>query len=102
MNRHKSTTHEERFFHIRDEHFGAVGTVFARKEDDGKWYGSVAIRDWRDAFNRRTGRVVARRKYFNGKRKELGEVINYDLAENFFVEMEHQHFNRRYPMYDAA
>lgn len=62
---HKSTTHEELFFHVEND-----GTVFFRKENDGKWYGSIAMRSKRDQFCRKVGRCVARRKYFQGKRFE--------------------------------
>lgn len=58
---HKSTTHEEMFFHIDNK-----ATVFFRKEGD-QWRASVALRSERDQFCRKTGRCVARRKYFNGK-----------------------------------
>lgn len=59
---HKSTTHEELFFHVENR-----GTVFFRKEDDGEWRASYALRDKRDQFCRKTGRTIARRKYFQGK-----------------------------------
>lgn len=59
---HKSTTVPEYFFHINNQ-----ATVFYRKNKDGQWAASVALRDSRDQFNRKTGRCVARRKWFNGK-----------------------------------
>lgn len=58
---HKSTTHEELFFHINNR-----GTVFFRKEE-GEWRASYALRDPRDQFCRKTGRTIARRKFFQGK-----------------------------------
>lgn len=56
---HKSTTHEEQFFHVEQE-----GTVFFRKEH-GMWSATVAYRNPKDNFCRRTGRNVARRKWFS-------------------------------------
>ena len=60
---HKSTTHEELFFHIENK-----GTVFFRKEDspiDGAyWAGVAALCNPKDQFNRAIGRNVARRRYF--------------------------------------
>lgn len=78
---HKSTTHEELFFHVENR-----GTVFFRKEGD-KWYRSCALRDVRDQFCRKTGRNVARRKYFQGKRKERvsNERPSYDDAKRVIV-----------------
>ena len=78
MNHHnfKSLTTPERFYHFRPVAsaeilpFGLVvypnepsGTVFMRKQGD-YWYASVALCDPRDQFCRRTGRLVARRKFF--------------------------------------
>jgi len=77
MNR-KSTTHEEKFIHIQDftEAAKTAGasdymhntrykgaTVFARKEM-GVWHATVALCSKSDPFNRRIGRQVARRRYF--------------------------------------
>lgn len=60
---HKSTSHEELFFHIENK-----GTVFFRKEDspiDGAyWAGVAALCNPKDQFNRAIGRNVARRRYF--------------------------------------
>lgn len=62
---HKSTTHEERYFHLRDYNgFGANATVFMRQEIGGQWYGSAAFCHVNDNFCRKVGRSVARRKYF--------------------------------------
>ena len=55
---HKSTTHEELFFHIENK-----GTVFFRKEAAG-WGGTAALCSPKDQFNRAVGRNVARRRYF--------------------------------------
>ena len=64
---YKSTTHEERFTHIRtelqsDKYSGA--TVFTRKESDGQWWAAVALCYKADQFDRSRGRKNARRNYF--------------------------------------
>lgn len=66
---HKSTSHQEMFFHIFfDSSETARGykgaTVFCRKEDSGIWYAAVAFCAPTDQFNRATGRSQARRRYF--------------------------------------
>lgn len=66
---HKSTTHEEMYFHIKEQSFldgrlVQAATVFARKEDNGYWYCSVARCSLGDQFSRTVGRNVARRRYF--------------------------------------
>ena len=64
---YKSTTHEERFTHIREglqsDKYGAA-TVFTRKEADGLWYAAVALCHKADQFDRSRGRKNARRNYF--------------------------------------
>lgn len=90
----KSTTHEERYFHIRDKDGCLEGTVFMRQEDNGKWYGSVAIRDKRDQPVHRIGRQVARRKYFNGKRCPC-VTPSYDEAEALFDDIYNFHLSQR-------
>ncbi len=64
---HKSTTHEEKFFHFQtpDSKILKAITVFARKEDDGRWYAAGAFCVKGDEFNRKIGRTVARRRYFS-------------------------------------
>lgn len=93
---HKSTTHEEMFFHIREwlgdsadpskiplpKYRGA--TVFARKEADGYWYASVALCSVKDVFQKRVGRSQARRRYF----------LNSDLG-NYIL-------SQKKPTYDSA
>ena len=80
---HKSTTHEEQYFHI-----GQEGTVFFRKEH-GLWAGSVAYRDPRDQFNKRIGRNLARRKWFGNGPHVLGDnsekVVYEDAVEVFNI-----------------
>ena len=73
--KHKSTETQERFYHFKpaldpllsldgERLFeDPAGTVFMRKHGD-YWYASVALCDPRDQFCRRTGRLVARRKFF--------------------------------------
>ncbi len=93
--RHISTTHNERYYHLTEERTRTVrktdkktgttkmvpiteqigyATVFFRQEapratasPTEDWYASVALCDHRDQFTRRSGRAVARRKYFSGK-----------------------------------
>jgi hypothetical protein len=68
---HKSTTHEERYFHVRDYNgFGNDATVFMR-QTDAKWEASVAFCHPKDNFSRKVGRNVARRKFFAGKRYDV-------------------------------
>lgn len=84
---HKSLTHEEMFFHIRElmgglnlcesKYRGA--TVFARKEVDGFWYASVALCSVKDVFQKRVGRSQARRRYFLNS--DLGGNNNYILSQ---------------------
>jgi len=87
---YKSTTHEENFAHIKlDTHpdLQAI-TVFVRKEDDG-WYGSSARCVHGDQFCRRTGRQIARRRYFQwpDHRIFLGDVPpEYNFLILMFVE----------------
>lgn len=63
---HKSTTHEELFFHIENK-----GTVFFRKEESGYWGGVAALCNPKDQFNRAIGRNVARRRYFGHEESAL-------------------------------
>jgi hypothetical protein len=74
---HRSNTHDERFYHIQD---GAVrGTVFFRKETPtDNWRASVSLCHPNDQFNRKTGRVVARRRYF-----EVRDVVDIDALPSF-------------------
>jgi len=70
---HKSTTHEEKFFHLRDYNgYDDHATVFMRKEGES-WYGSAALCHEKDNFCRKVGRSVARRKYFLGKKFDVSE-----------------------------
>ena len=78
---HKSTTHEEQYFHVEQQ-----GTVFFRKEH-GLWSGTVAYRNPKDNFCRRTGRNVARRKWFGDGPHVLGdnsEKVTYEDAVEVF------------------
>lgn len=78
---HKSTTHEEQYFHI-----GQEGTVFFRKEH-GIWAGSVAYCDPRNQFCKRVGRDLARRKWFGNGPHVLGdnsEKVTYEDAVEVF------------------
>ena len=67
----RSTTHRERYYHIHlsldeSEHYQAY-TLFAREEDPGSnvWRFGYSLCHRNDQFCRRTGRAIARRRYFN-------------------------------------
>lgn len=86
---HKSTTHDERFYHVNAT-LGGVSiekraTVFFRKEDDGTVHASLALCHDNDQFNRRVGRSVSRRKYFQGKRRKV-EEMSYEVAEKMVLD----------------
>lgn len=104
----KSTTHEERFLHVRglpaDSKY-SIATVFARKEtnpsllsSDG-WYASVAFCWKKDQFSREQGRQNARRLYFRPHAKSrpkpcyLGPDFNYEIAETFVNKVLERMFN---------
>lgn len=65
---HKSTTHEELFFHLIPAKDPALLNVtpvtFFWRKDDKYWRLSWAICAPGDVFSRKTGRTVARRRYF--------------------------------------
>lgn len=85
---HKSTTHNERFYHITvPQHFGKDkrATVFFREESDGTIKASLALCHEKDQFNRRLGRTVARRKYFQGKCRKV-EAMSYEVAEIMVID----------------
>lgn len=101
MNAHKSDTHDERYYHIHDsiEVEGKkyireykAGTVFFRKEEDGNWHASVARCSVYDNFCKRQGRSVSHRKYFQGKRINVGPFLNkapsYDDAVGVYMNPE--------------
>lgn len=79
---HKSTTHEERFFHFHFDTSEAPAlraiTIFARKENDGVWYVTPAFCVREDEFDRKRGRTVSRRRYFNDK--EFRVPLTEDLV----------------------
>lgn len=64
---YKSSTHNERFYQFTTG--AARGTVFFREEvpGSGEYFPSVALCHQNDAFCRKTGRNVARRKYFTNR-----------------------------------
>ena len=83
MPEHKSTTHEESYIHIRADFNGSspsvlsligkyhAATVFARKEDSGQWFASVALCWNIDQFSRRIGRQNARSHYFRSPERRF-------------------------------
>ena len=90
---HKSTTHEEQFFHVNQE-----GTVFFRKEH-GIWTATVAFRNPKDNFCRRTGRNVARRKWFGNGPYVIGdnsEKVTYEDAVEVFNILKPNHKETAY------
>lgn len=76
---------DERFFHLpgSDIPLGENGRVVNRvtafsRVKDGVTYVAFAECDSRDQFCRRTGRNVARRKWFAGKRYPTSAKPSYD------------------------
>lgn len=75
---HKSTTHEEMFFHIHEPLHGYRGaTVFFRRNNEGYWQGAAAFCSMKDMFNRRIGRCQARRRYF----RDGCHLLDHSLAK---------------------
>lgn len=66
-----STTHKEKYYHFRDQSRAPAKldgiTVYLREDEPGMWSGAAALCVKPDQFSRKTGRQVARRKYFQGK-----------------------------------
>lgn len=89
---HKSTTHEEMYYHIReafkfDGKDMQGGTVFFRK-DNGKWFYSVARCSANDNWQKRKGRTVARRRFFTtGLVGGLmdSDKPSYEIARNLLM-----------------
>lgn len=78
---HKSTVIPEMYFHIRDSS-GILGTVFFRSEPKTNfWAGAVAFCAENDQPNRRVGRCVARRRYFQGTGVKARRVIDVSAAD---------------------
>ena len=75
MNPHKSTTHEEQFFHVNQR-----ATVFFRKEGEW-WCYSMSLCNPKDQFVKKIGRSLSRRKYFQGYRNVVHGKPSYALAE---------------------
>lgn len=89
---YKSTTHEERFSHFvltANEPRGKyqAATVFARKEDDGMWYLSIALCWKEDQFDRARGRKNARRNYFKKRVTHvMGTEWKHEIARNYAID----------------
>lgn len=83
----KSDTHEERYFHIQlkdqpNSRLRAV-TIFARKDNlTGLWDVSGAFCHKEDKFDRKIGRQVARRRFFQDPQHVIRGVgeITYEKA----------------------
>ena len=86
---HKSTTHEEQYFHIEQ-----YGTVFFRKENN-MWAATAAYRNPKDNFCRRTGRNLARRKWFGQGPHVISdgsvEKVTYEDAVEVFEMLKPAH-----------
>lgn len=101
MNSHKSTTHQERFYHFdlwtddnkdlaKGCHFSprffyTNVTVFARRHNQtGEWHMAVALCSRDDQFSRRIGRQVARRRYFADLSRVhyVGRICKYDRIKD--------------------
>lgn len=77
---YKSTTHDERYIHFKDNVFPYRAiTIFAREESKGSWFIAPAFCVVSDNFERHIGRKIARRRYFLGSRTYVGTVFDYDL-----------------------
>lgn len=96
-----STTHLERYYHFdlkKEENrdiaaacsvnalfFFSHITVFARRHaQTGEWHMAVAFCSREDAFDRRIGRLVARRRYFADLSRVhyVGRIIKYDRVKD--------------------
>ncbi len=94
VKRHKSNTHEELYFHVREPFSRYIGgTVFFRKEADGWWHASAARCARVDQFSKSIGRTVARRRYFKthadyhytvARIKACIEKPDYERAKNIY------------------
>lgn len=86
---------DERYYHFRNVEMDYDNgrevrdvTAFVRKDHDDKYYVAYAECDARDGFCRRTGRTVARRKWFAKKRRVVDPAgVNYEtLLHKWMVE----------------
>lgn len=84
MSKHtkKSDTHEEKYLHYPVlSPIASHGTLFARREADGYWYASTAYCSLADQFNRRLGRQIARRRYFQLRNSSAAAL--HDMGREF-------------------
>lgn len=82
----RRTTKPERYHHLRDIELQyqngrevAHVTAFIREDNEGKLCASFAECDARDQFDRKRGRVVARRKWFNNDRVPVASANFSDV-----------------------
>lgn len=78
----KSTTTEERYFHIRpkDSMHGNAGTVYFRQVGD-IWHAAASRLSIGDTFSRKIGRTMAKRHYAKGDVVPIGtEEPTFDDA----------------------
>jgi hypothetical protein len=85
---HKSTTHEEQFYHVIHAWKGFKGgTVFFRRNNETSWTGAVSVCAPEDQFSRKRGRTVSRRRFFQQPEHNFimtGEP-SYDTAESLVL-----------------
>lgn len=87
----KSDTVPERYVHLSVAAHSTLAThatVFARKTDD-VWRAAVAYCSYSDAFSRKIGRNIARRRFFKPKSNNicLGAEFTYDKAERLALDL---------------
>lgn len=96
MHPHKSTTHDELYFHIRVPHTSRAGkrfkaaTVFAREKSiQSKIFYEMSITRCReeDNFSKASGRSLARRRWMLGQTRFVGMRPTYDDALQFYTEI---------------
>jgi hypothetical protein len=77
MNPRQSTTHQETYVHIHGPYSYAgkpvkAITAFMRRASAGEdWMATFAFCSKEDQFSRRTGRLVARRRFFTHPRERI-------------------------------
>ena len=73
----KSDTHQERYVHLEIENHPKVhaATVFAREITPGDWTYVAAYCAHGDQFNRRLGRQIARRTFFDANKRHRRDYV---------------------------
>jgi hypothetical protein len=65
--RHKSDTHDERYFHVKIPNGRYAGCTFFFRKEGGLWLYAIAMCSNVDQFQKRVGRNIARRRYFTDR-----------------------------------